>query len=1580
MGPISEALRFDILAADKASQVFGKVADKVEDVTEELERLDKTTANPKVDVDTRKAEQKIDRFAKNLRKKVGAAVKALPDIDIGADSSDAEREIAQVRKDLLTLQDVEIHTDLDAAKAEAKLRELGARLARLNAESVDIKVKADTLAATKALSSIKLDAIKLDVDTKNAERQVGAFAADIRKRVEGAIKTLPELEITADSSDAQREIADIRNELQSLSDKEIGVDIDASDADDQLRRLKSRLDDLSGATADIRVRTDADAAARSLQDINDEVDKLDGRTAVIKVRTDRSILDSVNHITRLGAAMRAIAIPSAILAGTPALISLGGAAATAAGSMLLLPAAGNAAALAVGTLVTAFHGFGDAIGDDPEKAAEALAKLTPAAREAAQAINGLKPALADIGDAVQQTFFAELGPRIAELGTNYLPIVGDATQRVAEHFNGAATSVLQFLNHSRTVGQVKGMFSDLENTIENLAPALMPLTSIMTDVGTVGSAVLKDLTRGAEDTANSWADMVSRARESGAMEEAIRGGVAELQRFGQLAGNVGGILGAMYRAGQISGNDFLGTLIDITGRMRDFLSSAQGQTAMVGIFTGINQAVTALLPGLEAVGSAIGQIVTDKATSGALTAIATAFSDLLVAAAPTAVAISRVVTAGIQPLAAALSFLAPLIGPIVGGLLAMKAATSAMNFLAAATGLKTLGTAAATATAGLRGAGTAAAAAGTAGAAAATGITRVGAAATTAGAATTTAAGGMTRVSSALGKVQTVAGSVGRSLPLVGLAFIAADTAVQATTVSLNEAMDAYSQGGAAAEEMRAKVEAQTFAYGEGQNAVERWANGISDSVRSNLFGVATVDDFNAAIEEQNRVMHESAAATGISRSSFDLITGAMDRSKDASQQVTDSLALVGPAMAGIKDGVAPTKEMDSALAGVAAEAGKAAQAAGESATKLGGVGAGAQAAASSMQASRDAFIQTATSAGMTDAAAGALADSLGLIPATAETNFKTNAATTAMEVGQVADKLREVPVGKTVTVNAMTEPAKAALTGLGVTVTTLPDGRVEVTAETGQAQANMAAFMNGVRDQRAEVTINGKTQPAEQALSSVLAQVAAGRETINIDGNGHPARAVLAHLLGMVQGTGATIEINGNKAPAEQVVNALLTAIDTKSPTVDINGNKIPFDQVMSSLAGGAPIVKDIHGNAVPLLNVNGTAVGAIMQPATKPLVGDPAGILGANQTATGAIQTPAIKPIQGSAAGALAANQGVVGAVQAPATKPMNGNNTGGLSANELLNGAVQAPATKPIEGNNAGGIGSNNTLNGAVQAPATKPIEGNNAGGMGQNNALNGAVQAPATKPVNADTGGARGVVNGFISWVSGLVATVSVVANKIGFAAGGIYPNAEGNIVPMANGGQSRPSHFAGHRTRSMHGAAHKVPPNTWRVVGDRKTGAEAYIPITKSVRSQALLSETARRMGFDLVKAGVTEATMSAMPQVSVHVNKPAPILDVGPRMSTAGAPATGAPDSSRIHAMVDQFGAALRNTVATTRPGQPVDLRPLLSEVATLRSALIESVRGDVNIQNQFALAEMGQAAGEVARVQRTLSTLGLFH
>lgn len=118
------------------------------------------------------------------------------------------------------------------------------------------------------------------------------------------------------------------------------------------------------------------------------------------------------------------------------------------------------------------------------------------------------------------------------------------------------------------------------------------------------------------------------------------------------------------------------------------------------------------------------------------------------------------------------------------------------------------------------------------------------------------------------------------------------------------------------------------------------------------------------------------------------------------------------------------------------------------------------------------------------------------------------------------------------------------------------------------------------------------------------------------------------------------------------------------------------------------------------------------------------------------------------------------------------------------------------------------------------------------------------------VYANTGPAQSSVDKLIRDNNGRVIGIRVSVGGVeGVRIGG--PNVashDGNLIQaFASGGFSRP-------LKPMKGGlATIVPPNTWRIVGDRLRDDEAYIPINRSSRSVALLDETAQRMGFALAR-------------------------------------------------------------------------------------------------------------------------------
>ncbi|MER7009888.1 phage tail tape measure protein [Saccharopolyspora sp. NPDC000359] len=118
--------------------------------------------------------------------------------------------------------------------------------------------------------------------------------------------------------------------------------------------------------------------------------------------------------------------------------------------------------------------------------------------------------------------------------------------------------------------------------------------------------------------------------------------------------------------------------------------------------------------------------------------------------------------------------------------------------------------------------------------------------------------------------------------------------------------------------------------------------------------------------------------------------------------------------------------------------------------------------------------------------------------------------------------------------------------------------------------------------------------------------------------------------------------------------------------------------------------------------------------------------------------------------------------------------------------------------------------------------------------------------------ADTAGAARQLNGFIDRYRNTTLYLQVRAQMTSRFPGFVGP-VKG--LDYARGGIATAYAAGGiHRLTPMRaGLADIVPPNTWRIVGDRIRDDEAYIPINASRRSTALLEETARRMGYQLMR-------------------------------------------------------------------------------------------------------------------------------
>ncbi|MGQ5576338.1 hypothetical protein [Streptomyces sp. ECR3.8] len=234
---------------------------------------------------TRQGEETGGAFARSLRARLQAAFRSMPHLDVRLSDTGVDADLARLRARLESLAGKTVGIDIDAATARAEAADIEERLRRIGAAHPNVAVRADTAAAIAQLQLLQqqIDDVSRDPARIRVETD-GTFGQRLRAQVQAAEASLPNINLTADSSAAEVEIARLRAQLTALRDVRIGVDMDTATATARITALQARLQALSSSDADVAVRVDASAAAAQLAAVQAMVNRLDGQTANVNVR------------------------------------------------------------------------------------------------------------------------------------------------------------------------------------------------------------------------------------------------------------------------------------------------------------------------------------------------------------------------------------------------------------------------------------------------------------------------------------------------------------------------------------------------------------------------------------------------------------------------------------------------------------------------------------------------------------------------------------------------------------------------------------------------------------------------------------------------------------------------------------------------------------------------------------------------------------------------------------------------------------------------------------------------------------------------------------------------------------------------------------------------------------------------------------------------------------------------------------------------------------------------------------------------------------------------------------------------
>lgn len=607
-----------------------------------------------------------------------------------------------------------------------------------------------------------------------------------------------------------------------------------------------------------------------------------------------------------------------------------------------------------------------------------------------------------------------------------------------------------------------------------------------------------------------------------------------------------------------------------------------------------------------------------------------------------------------------------------------------------------------------------------------------------AGAAGAAAVGGAsTKAAGSAGKFGGALGKLGGMLPGIGLVLVGAAIANDALNTSFSEGLEIYKQGGKASAELTTELQRNSAASAEAKTAAGGYASYLGyDWVREHIFGIETLESFNKKLGEQKASMGAAANAQMESQRAQTELNEAISRYGPGSQQAIDASNRLKDAQANVE----LQTELNNKVGKDYYET------LGRLAQQAGPVGDAARRLASGLGATELAAAGASIQIDKTGKAVAVMPDGKRI-------DIKADTATSMGQLQAIAASVVKVPAKKDVNVGVISDPAMKALQSIGFEVKRLKNGEVIVTAKDDQARAKLAAFTQFADAQRANPKINADPALAFSEMARFINEANAKVGLPKIDANTADGRAKILGFLGEANAMRAIPGVDANTNPAVAKIQGWFNQAGAMNPYATLSANGAPAygtSNAWNGHAGSLGPWATLNANGAPAFGTsnNWNAASQGLNPfATLSATGSPA-IITADQWrgyAQGLNPTPNINA---------------------------NGNPATQVADQFLAHAQGLAPRPN-INASAVPADGVANAWNAGTQGLRPMPgIFANDAAAAGTSRAWDaGTAGLRPTPSIFANNSNAMGAGNEVVNSFDGRTITMTIRANKVGFAEGG-----------------------------------------------------------------------------------------------------------------------------------------------------------------------------------------------------------------